>query len=242
MISPTTVLRWLRDLAIKPWHFRSWISVRDPEFEAKAGRVLDLYARTWDGEPLGRDDFVISLDEKTSIQARGRRESTRPPAPGQVIHLEFDYKRGGAVAYMAALDVFSATVMGEVVARTGIAPCRALVSKIMSQEPYRSARRVFFIVDNGSSHRPSTFGAWLTATFPNAVAVHTPIHASWLNQIEIYFSILQRKALTPNDLKTRNDVISRILKFQQKFNEEADPFKWRFTREDMIRWLQKSAA
>ncbi len=204
--------------------------------------MLDLYARVWDGEALGDDDFVICLDEKTSIQARGRQEPTRPPAPGQITHLEFDYKRGGAVAYMAALNVFAADVIGQVVAKTGIAPCRALVTKIMSQEPYQSARRVFFVVDNGSSHRPGTFNTWLTATFPNAIAVHLPIHASWLNQIEIYFSILQRKALTPNDLKTTNEVRSRILNFEQRFNETAKPFKWRFTREAMVQWLQKRSA
>lgn len=242
IISPTTVQRWLSDLAIKPWHYRSWISVRDPEFEVKAGRVLDLYARTWDGEPLGDDDFVICLDEKTSIQARGRQEPTRPPGPVQITHLEFDYKRGGAVAYMAALNVVEAHVIGDVVEKTGIAPCRSLVTRIMGQEPYKSARRVFFVVDNGSSHRPGTFGEWLTASFPNAIAVHLPIHASWLNQIEIFFSILQRKALTPNDLKTTDEVRLRILQFQEHFSEQAKPFKWRWTREDMVQWLHKKAA
>lgn len=242
VISVTTVRRWLSELAIKPWRYRSWICVRDPEFETKAGRVLDLYARVWNGEPLGPDEFVICLDEKTSIQARGRREPTRPPAPGKIAQVGSDYKRGGAVAYLAALDVFSGTVTGEIAEKSGIAPCRQLVASVMSQEPYHSAKRVFWIVDNGSAHRPGTFGAWLSQAFPNATAVHLPLHASWLNQIEIFFSILKRKALMPNDLKTTDEVSSRILAFQQEQNRRAKPFNWRFTREDMIRWLRDQAA
>ena len=112
----------------------------------------------------------------------------------------------------------------------------------MRRKRFRSARRVFWIVDNGSSHRPGTFGAWLTETYPNAIAVHLPIHASWLNQIEACFSILQRKALMPNDLATVSAVTVRILDLEQDHNQHAEPFKWRYTREDMVRWLKKKAA
>ena len=241
MISSTTVRRWLSELAIKPWHYRSWISVRDPEFETKAGRILDLYAGVWDGEPLGPDDMVICADEKTSIQARGRSEPVRPPGSGHVSHMEYDYQRGGAVTYLAALDVFQGTVLGRVVGKTGIMPFRDLVRQVMRRKRYRHARRVFWIVDNGSSHQPGTFGTWLTQHYPNAMAVHLPVHASWLNQIESYFSIVQRKALTPNDLPTIAAVALRILDFEQDYNRTAQPFKWRFTRDDLRRRLKGAA-
>ena len=241
MISSTTVRQWLSELAIKPCHYRSWISVRDPDFEAKAGRILDLYAGFWGGEPLGPDDIVICADEKTNIQARGRFEPLRPPGPGHATRVEYDYKRGGAVAYLAALDVFHGTAMGRVVARTGILPFRDLVRQVMRRKRYRHARRVFWIVDNGSSHQPGTFGAWLTQHYPNAIVVHLPVHASWLNQIEAYFSIVQRKALMPNDLPTVGTVALRILDFEQDYNRHAQPFKWRFTREDLRHRLKGAA-
>lgn len=164
------------------------------------------------------------------------------PAPGQITHVEYDYRRGGAVAYLAALDVRRGTVIGRVEAKTGIEAFRRLVRQVMRRKHYRPARRVFWVVDNGSSHQPGTFGAWLTEQYPNAIAVHLPIHASWLNQIEIYFSILERKALRPNDLRTVGTLAVRILEFEQDHNRNARPFKWRFTREDMLRWLQKKVA
>ena len=100
--SASTIGRWLASDALKPWQHRSWISVRDPEFAAKAARVLDLYAGLWDGEPLGRGDYVISADEKTSIQARCRCHPTLPPGKARMMRVNHDYERRGAVAYMAA--------------------------------------------------------------------------------------------------------------------------------------------
>jgi hypothetical protein len=104
-ISGTTIWRWLSEDAIKPWRHRSWIFPRDPNFEEKAARVLDLYAREWEGKPLCDDDFVISADEKTSIQARVRKHETLAPASGRTARVEFEYKRGGALQYLAAWDV-----------------------------------------------------------------------------------------------------------------------------------------
>ena len=100
-ISGTTIWRWLSEDAIRPWARRSWIFPRDPDFETKAGRVLDLYARRWDGKRLGKRDFVISSDEKTSIQARARIHPTLAPAPGRAMRVEHEYERRGALAYMA---------------------------------------------------------------------------------------------------------------------------------------------
>ena len=162
-ISPSTVWRFLAADALRPWRHHSWIFPRDPDFAHKAGRVLDLYERVWEGEPLGPDDYVISADEKTSIQARGRRHPTRPPESHKAMRVEHEYKRGGAAVYLAALDVSGGRVIGHVSPKSGIAPFNALVDRVMGQAPYARARRVFWIVDNGSSHRPRTFPARLAA-------------------------------------------------------------------------------
>jgi len=232
-ISPATVWRWLDADALRPWRHHCWIFPRDPNFVGKAGRVLDLYQGVWDGAPLGAADYVISADEKTSIQARHRRHPTTPAQPGQTMRVEHEYERGGAVAYLAALDVFGGRVMGRVSSKTGIEPFNTLVDLVMRQEPYASADRVFWIVDNGSSHRPGTFPARLAKRYPNAIAVHLPIHASWLNQIEIFFSILQRKALTPNDFLDTQAVGESILRFEARYNATARPFQWTYTRDKL---------
>jgi hypothetical protein len=137
-ISGTTVWRWLSDDAIRPWARRSWIFPRGPDFKAKAGRVLDLYARTWDNRPLGKRDFVISSDEKTSIQARVRCHPTLAPAPGRTMRVEHEYDRGGALAYLAAWDVHRAKIMGRCEPTMGIEPFRRLVAPVMTTEPYAS--------------------------------------------------------------------------------------------------------
>jgi hypothetical protein len=210
-------------------------------FETKAVRVLDLYQRTWEGTPLGDGDFVISADEKTSIQARQRIHARTPPGPHCPSKVEHEYERMGALAYMAALDVHRAQVFGCCEPTTGIDPFRKLVDQVMNQEPYRSADRVFWIVDNGSSHRGAASCERLQSAWPNAILVHTPVHASWLNQIEIYFSILQRKVLTPNDFKSLDHLRQTILDFQKRYSARATPFAWRFTRDDLHRLLNKLA-
>jgi hypothetical protein len=152
-VSGTTIWRWLSADAIKPWRVRSWIFPRDPAFATKAGRVLDLYARTRESGLLGADDYVISTDEKTSIQARIRRHASLPAARRRPPRTEFEYTRGGALQYLAAWDVHRAKVFGRCEPATGIEPFGKLVTQVMQQEPYASARRVFWVADNGSSHR-----------------------------------------------------------------------------------------
>ena len=238
-ISDKTVWRWLHEDAIRPWQHRTWIFPRDPQFATKAGRILDLYARQWQGQPLTADDFVISTDEKTSIQARIRRHPASPPAPGQAMRVEHEYVRGGAWAYLAALDVHRGKMFGRCEATTGIDPFHRLLSQVMTQPPYRDARRVFWICDNGSSHRGAASVQRIQAAFPNVIPIHGPVHASWLNQIEIYFSILQRKALTPNDFGSLADVAERILAFERYYESIATPFTWQFTRADLDALLQR---
>jgi hypothetical protein len=238
-ISPATVRRWLSEDALKPWQHRSWIFITDPDFAAKAQRVLDLYARVWDGKPLGPNDYVISADEKTSIQARCRCHRTLPAGKARQIRVNHDYHRRGAVAYLAAYDVHHATVFGRCEDTTGIGPFTDLVTQVMTQEPYKSADRVFWIVDNGSSHRGRKAIDRLAEQYPNAVMVHTPVHASWLNQIEIYFSIVQRKVLSPNDFADLDLVVDRLATFETRYNQTARPFKWKFTTTDLTELLAR---
>jgi len=225
--------------ALRPWQYRSWIFPRDPRFAEQAGRVLDLYQGSWEGQPLGPQDCVLSTDEKTSIQARRRLHPTLPPEPGQPARVEFEYERRGALAYLAAWDVRRARVFGRCETTTGIESFHRLVDQVMRQEPYRSAPRVFWISDNGSSHRGAISAERLRTWYPNAILVHTPVHASWLNQIEIYFSIVTRKALLPGDFADLTAVEERLLGFQTWYEAEAKPFEWKFTRADLARLLDK---
>jgi transposase len=229
-VSASTVRRWLDADAIKPWQHRSWIFPRDENFAFKAGRVLDLYSRVWDGEPLGADDYVISADEKSQLQALHRRHPGLPPAPDRLRRVEFEYRRGGTLAYLAAYDVHHAKVIGRCAPTTGIAPFTELVEQVMTTEPYASARRVFWVVDNGSSHNGNASIQRMKDAFPNATLVHLPVHASWLNQVEIYFSIVQRKVVKPQDFENLTVLEQRLLTFQERYNATATPFDWRFGR------------
>ena len=231
--SASTIGRWLAADALKPWQHRSWISVRDPAFAARAARVLDLYAGVWDGAPLGSNDYVICADEKTSIQARCRCHPTLPPGKARAMRVEHDYRRGGALAYLAAWDVHRGQVTGRCEHTTGIAPFSRLAEQVMTTEPYASADRVFWIVDNGSSHRGAASIKRMARAWPNAHLIHLPKHASWLDQAEIYFSVVQRKVVSPNDFTDLNQIRDRLAAFETRYNAIARPFNWKFTRTDL---------
>lgn len=232
-ISGATLWRWLSADALRPWRYRSWIFPRDPRFLEKAGRILDLYEGVWENRPLRPTDCVLSADEKTSIQARQRQHESLAPKPGRPTYIEHEYKRAGAWNYLAAWDVRRAKVFGRCEPKSGIAPFDRLVAQVMAQEPYRSAKRVFWIIDNGSAHRGQKAIARLQEKWPTIIPVHTPVHASWLNQIEIYFSVVQRKVLTPNDLGSLPELEERLLRFQDRYQEFAKPFHWTFTRKNL---------
>ncbi len=237
--SPSTVRRWLADDAIKPWQHRSWIFPRDPDFALKASRVLDLYQREWEGQPLSTGEYVISADEKPGVQARMRIHLPLPAGPGRAMRTESEYRRNGTLAYLAAYDVHQARVIGRCEPSTGIKPFTALVDQVMSSEPYASASRVFWVVDNGASHRNWAAAARLSDAYPNARMVHLPVHASWLNQVEIYFSVIQRKLLTPDDFEDLDELAAQILAFENHYNAAARPFDWRFTRTDLNQLLAR---
>lgn len=238
-ISGTTVWRWLTEDAIKPWQYRSWIFPRDPAFAQKAGRVLDLYHGIYQGKALETNEFVISADEKTSIQVRRRKHETVPAKKKNGLKVEHEYERVGSLNYLAAWDVQHAKLFGRCEAKTGIAAFDRLVCEVMSQEPYASAKRVFWVVDNGSSHRGESSLKRMQSKWPNAILVHLPVHASWLNQIEIYFSILQRKVLTPNYFTSVEELQATIIGFQKRYEQTANPFEWKFTKHDLGKIMSK---
>jgi transposase len=238
-ISSSTVRRWLHADAIKPWRYRSWIFPRDPDFAAKAARVLDLYARIFDGVALGPDDYVISADEKSQLQALARCHPGLPPSERRLARVECEYERGGTLAYMGAYDVHGARLVGTVAEKTGIVPFMELVERVMTLEPYASARRVYWVVDNGSSHNGQRSVERMAAAWPTARLVHLPVHASWLNQIEIVFSVIQRKVVKPADFADLAALADRLCRFEDRYNETARPFDWRFTSSDLAVMLER---
>ncbi len=247
-ISRASVWRILDEDAIKPWQYEHWLFPRAPDFFAKASVVLDLYQGYWQDERLDPFDRVVSSDEKTSIQARIREDPTLEPAPGRRRRVASKYKRGGALQYLAAWDVQQGRVMGRCEARTGIEPFGRLVKQVMEHPEYRTPfgrsdvrGRVFWVVDNGSSHRGLASAKRMSGAYPNAVLVHTPVNASWLNQVEVYFSLLQRKVLTPADSASLQELELRIRLYEELTNSQAKPFDWRFTKYDLLDLLRRLA-
>ncbi len=237
--SASTIARWLHEDAIKPWRYRSWVFPTDPDFEEKAARVLDLYEGRFEGKLLHPGDFVLCADEKPSIQARQRIHETLPPGPGAGQRVEHTYERMGALTYLGAWDVRRGKLFGRSERKSGIEPFDRLVWQVMTKEPYASARRVFWIVDNGSAHRGRASIERLQGRWRNLVLVHLPLHASWLNQIEIVFSIIQRKVLQPNNFAELAVLARTLNEFEHYYNEVAEPFDWRFTRTDLAKLMTR---
>jgi transposase len=238
-ISVTSLLRILAENPVKPWQYQSWIFPRDRGFAAKADMILDLYQGFYQGEPLGPGDRILSFDAKPSIQARGRIHATLPAAPGRAARVEHEYVRHGALALLAGLDVHTGEVFASTPRTTGIVPFMKLVARVMERPEYRDAPRVFVIVDNGSDHRGQAAIARLRKAHPNAIMIHTPVHASWLNQIEIFFSVIQKKVISPNDFPSLEKLSQTLLAFIDRHNQTAGPFNWKYTAADLKDLLRR---
>ena len=184
-MSASSVLRILAEHPVKPWQYQSWIYPRDPDFEARAKIIVDLYQGCYQGEPLGPGDRILSFDAKPQINARSRRHPTLPAAPGRPVRYEHEYKRKGSLALLAGLDVHTGQVFASTPVTTGITPFMDLAGQVMARPEYKNAPRVFVIVDNGSDHRGQAAISRLARAHPNAIMIHTPVHASWLNQIPV---------------------------------------------------------
>jgi hypothetical protein len=229
----------LAEHPIKPWRYQSWVFPRDPGFATKATVILDLCQGHYQGRQLRPGDRVVCVDAKPSIQARVRCHATGPPGRGRPVRVEHEYDRAGALALLAALDVRTGKVFASTPATTGIVPFMALMGQVMSQEPYARAPRVFVIVDNGSDHRGQAATRRLRDAWPNAIMIHTPVHASWLNQVEIIFSIVQKKVISPNDFASTAQLAATLLAFIDRYNQNAQPFNWKFTATDLAGLLQR---
>jgi hypothetical protein len=237
-ISTTQIWRILDEDALKPWRHRPWVYPRDPLFYERAAPVLDLYQGIWKGKPLGARDQVICADEKPSIQVLRRIHQIQIGRDRRGLRVEHEYVRKGVWAYITALDIFRPRVFGRVEETTGIVPFMRLVDQVMRREPYASARRVFWVVDGGCSHHRNTFPDRLRDRYRNAIAVILPVHASWLNQDEIYFSIVQRKVLTPNDFMDRDQARQNLRGFEKIFNKRGGGVDWSYSRRDLRRLLK----
>jgi transposase len=238
-LSLTSLRRILADHPVKPWQHRSWIYPRAPDFEAKAAVILDLYQGYYQGKRLRPGDRILSFDAKPQIQARGRRHATLPAAPGKSVRVEHEYTRHGALALLAGMDVHTGIVFASTPATTGITPFMDLVGRVMGRPEYKNAPRVFIIADNGSDHRGQAAINRLASAHPNAIMIHTPVHASWLNQIEIFFSIVQKKVVSPNDFASLDDLSATLLAFVHRYNRTARPFNWKFTAADLRELLTR---
>ena len=232
-MSVTSLLRILAENPVRPWQYQSWIYPRDPDFAAKATVILDLYQGFYQGEPLGPGDRILSFDAKPSIQARGRIHQTLPAAPGRPARVEHEYVRHGALALLAGLDVQTGKVFASTPRTTGIVPFMELAGQVMARPEYKNAPRVFVVVDNGSDHRGQAAIDRLRKAHPNAIMIHTPVHASWLNQIEIFFSIIQKKVVSPNDFASLEQLSETLLAFVRRYNQTAKPFSWKYTAADL---------
>jgi transposase len=238
-MSLTSLRRILADHPVKPWQYRSWIYPRDPRFEARAQVILDLYQGFYQGRRLQPGDRILSFDAKPQIQARERRHATLPAAPGRPVRVEHEYTRHGALALLAGLDVHTGHVFASTPAATGITPFTELVAQVMQRPEYKNAPRVFIVVDNGSDHRGQASIDRMHAAHPNAILIHTPVHASWLNQIEIFFSIIQKKVVSPNDFASLDELSATLLAFVQRYNGTAKPFNWKYTAADLHELMQR---
>ena len=242
-ISGATIWRWLSRDALCPWRHRTWIFPRDPRFVEKAGPILDLYQGLWEGQPLGPGDFVLSADEKTSIQARRRIHASRPPAPGRPTLVEHEYERRGAWAYLAAWDVHRAKIFGRCETTTGIAPFDRLVEDVMGQEPYRSASpRVLDLRQRVLSPRPKSRSAPAhpagPPSFPSTRR-STPVGSTKSKSTSPSFSA---KSLLPCDFACLADLEAALLAFQYRYEKSAAPFRWTFTRAHLAALMQRLKA
>ncbi len=222
-ISPQSVQRILSSHKLKPWRVHYWLSTkvpRDAAFRAQVEALCDLYTR-----PLGAYERVLSVDEKTSLQPRTRTSPTRPALLGGTpVQLEHEYQRKGALNLFAAFDTRTGDVIGICRRRKRQAEFIELLEEIDRATP-STTTLIHIICDNVSTHKGKLARAWL-ANHPRFQFHFTPVHCSWMNQVEQWFSILQRKRLKAPNFADLQDLERKILAFIDEWNQEAEPFNW----------------
>ena len=231
-VSASTVRRVLAEAKVRPHKVRGWLNrADDPAFWAQAGQVCRLYL------DIPPKTLLVSIDEKTGIQARSRIRPELPARPGRDRRVEFEYKRHGTVSIVAAMDVATGQVVAERIDRNdSVHFIRFLALLNRSTDP---ALRIHLVMDNGSSHTSRATRAWLAA-HPRFSVTHTPKHASWLNMIEQWFSALTRRVLRGGDFASREDLEDKITIFTIRHNHTARPYKWRYDADaDHARYLER---
>lgn len=220
-VARETVHRILRRERLAPHRVKSWVTSTDPEFETKALDILGLYLNP------PENALVLSVDEKTAIQALDRTQPTLPLRPGQVERRSFEYKRNGTASLYAALAVHQGEVIGQCASRHRHQEFLDFLRFLVRTYP---DRELHLIVDNLSAHKHQTVNRWLRRH--HRVLLHfTPTHASWLNQVELWFSILSRKVIRRGIFPSVKALVQAIMDFIERYNQEGRPFTWTFTPE-----------
>jgi transposase len=221
-ISPDTVWRILENHQLKPWRHHLWLSpkvARDAAFAASVQEICDLYTR-----PLAAHEMVLCVDEKTSLQPRTRKAPTLPAQPGMPVRLEHEYERKGALNLFAAFDTRSGKVYGRTAERKRQKEFIEFLEQLDREIP-GEITLIHIVLDNLRMHKGKQVQAWL-AKHPRFVFHHPPVHCSWMNQVEQWFSILQRKRLAIADFADKAELAERLQAFIAEWNEIAHPFKW----------------
>jgi transposase len=219
-ICASQIGRILASLELKPHRVRGWLNrPPDPAFPAKAQAVCRRYL-----DPPA-DTVLLSVDEKTAMQAKSRTRRTRPIRPGQLERREFEYVRHGTVSLMAAMNVTTGTVYPKIITRNDSATFIEFLTELA--QAVESTKKIHLILDNGSSHTSKQTRKWLRE-HPRFTVTYTPTHASWLNMVEIFFSILTRRMLRRGDFASRDDLTEKIIKFIETYNGTAKPFRWTY--------------
>ncbi|MDF3146438.1 MULTISPECIES: IS630 family transposase [unclassified Streptomyces] len=219
-ISASQVGRILAGLDLKPHKVRGWLARRDtPDFWARIKNICDLYRNP------PKDAVVLSIDEKTAIQARSCHHPGRPARPGQAARQEFEYRRHGTASLIAALDVISGEALIEIITRNKAATFTAFLDRLNALLP--RDKGIHVVLDNGSSHTAKHTKTWLAA-HPRWHVHWTPPHASWINQVELFFSALTRRVLRYGDFASRDDLIEKMRRYVITHNETARPYRWTY--------------
>ena len=232
-ISKDTVQRIWHRAGLKPHRLERYMASDDPEFERKAADIIGLYLQP------PQHAAVFCMDEKSAIQALDRLDPVLPMSPGRAERHGFEYYRHGTLSLYAALDVRSGKVHGKTAARHTSDEFVDFLNDVGGL--CKPTQDIHVILDNLSAHKTKAVRDWLRA-HPGVHLHYTPTYSSWLNQVEIYFSVVQPKVVSPNDFHTLDEVEARLLDFQQYYEQIATPFEWKFTKDDLNALLERIAA
>ena len=233
-IAPGTIRTWLRADKIKPWRYHSWQHSTDPQFIEKATPVLDLYAQASALQAQG--ELAVCADEKTSIQARQRVTATKAATPGKVVQVADRYKRMGALQLFCALLVASGLTFAQTRTSRKFVDFKAFLLAFFQSTLCVGIKVVHLILDNGPTHAPKQLGAWL-ASLELSCEVRLywlPRYASWLDQVEIIFSKVQRDVLTPNDFHSTQALEKTLQTYFADLNQHPKPIHWTYTKTKLL--------